>query len=361
MKRFSSLLAAAFRRGNFLQKGKVPFSFAFPPNQRQLKRAGAFVAAITLVAVIGLVLVRHANAVNGTFSVGTITPTNLSSAAKPDSFGSLFVDRRSAGLANSLTSYLAPMAPLPVTGVCSGTRNIPGDYATLAAAITDINTNGVLAGGGGCTLNLVAGNPQTAPAGGYAINIATNLPTLSDPLILQGNANTITAPNPQASGTLNDAIFKIIGSDFITITGFTMQENAANTGSNPPNNNMTEWGVALLYATTTNGAQNITIQNNTISLNRTYQNTFGIYANATHAATTPTTPATATTTAGGNSGLKIYSNNISNVNNGIVVVGPLAAADNNNGVDIGGASAATANTITNFGTTSTFSAYANVA
>lgn len=116
----------------------------------------------------------------------------------------------------------------------------------------------------------------------------------------------------------------------------------------------------MLYASTTNGAQNITVQNNTITLNRTYQNTFGIYSNSTHSATTVTTSATATTTAGGNSGMKAYTNNISNVNIGIVVVGPTAAADANTGIDIGGAAAGTGNTITNFGTTGTFSGYVNV-
>ena len=49
----------------------------------------------------------------------------------------------------------------------TGTKNIPGDYATLAAAITDLNVQGV--GAGGVTLNLVAGNPETAPAGGFVI------------------------------------------------------------------------------------------------------------------------------------------------------------------------------------------------
>ena len=91
-------------------------------------------------------------------------------------------------------------------------------------------------------------------------------------------------------------------------------------------NTMTEFGVALFYTTTTNGAQNDIIQNNTISLNRTYQNTWGIYANATHSATVVTTSASATTTAGGNSGLKVYGNAISNVNNGILVLGPTAVA-----------------------------------
>ena len=49
----------------------------------------------------------------------------------------------------------------------TGNLNIPGDYATLALAINDLNAQGV--GAGGVTLNLVAGNPQTAPLGGYVI------------------------------------------------------------------------------------------------------------------------------------------------------------------------------------------------
>ena len=243
----------------------------------------------------------------------------------------------------------------------TGTKNIPGDYATLAAAITDLNAQGV--GAGGVTLNLLAANPQTAPAGGYVIggtgSLVLTTTSAANPVTIQGNANTITAPTPQASGSLNDAIFKLIGADWITITGFTMQENAANTTTAAGSNNMTEWGVALLYVTTINGAQNNTIQNNTITLNRAYQNTFGIYSNSTHSATAITS-ATATTAAGGNSGLKIYGNNINNVNLGIVVIGPTAAADNNNPLDIGGAAAGTGNTITNYGRTGTFSGYANV-
>ena len=108
-----------------------------------------------------------------------------------------------------------------------GTKNIPGDYADLATAITDLNTQGV--GSGGVTLNLIASNPQTAPAGGYVIGGAGSLvlttASAANPIIIQGNANTITAPTPQASGNLNDAIFKLIGADFVTITGFTMLEN----------------------------------------------------------------------------------------------------------------------------------------
>lgn len=237
------------------------------------------------------------------------------------------------------------------------TPNLSASYPDLASALTALN--GITAISGPINLTCAAGT-ETSPAGGYVVNF-TATTTAVNTVTITGTGVTITTPNPAGTaGALNDAVFKIIGSDYVTLQGFTMQENALNTTTTAASNNMTEWGVALLYATTTNGAQNCTIQNNTISLNRTYQNTFGVYSNSTHSSTAPSTSATATTTAGGNSGLKIYGNNISNVNNGITVVGPTAVADQNNGVDIGGAGAGTANSITNYGTTGTFSTYANV-
>jgi trimeric autotransporter adhesin len=246
-----------------------------------------------------------------------------------------------------------------VTNPSNTTPAMSATYSSLDLAIADVNNRTAISGP--VTITLDASSPQTAPAGGYSItNTAITGGSTTNRFIFDGGGNTITAPSPQTSGNLNDAIFKIIGADFITIQNFTMQENAANTTTTETSNNMTEFGVALFYATTTNGAENNIIQNNTISLNRAYQNTFGIYANATHTATAVTTSATATGPGGGNSGLKIFSNTISNVNNGILVLGPTAAANFNTGIDIGGSSTATANTISNFGTTGTFSAFANV-
>ncbi|MGL2966454.1 GEVED domain-containing protein [Flavobacterium sp. XGLA_31] len=234
----------------------------------------------------------------------------------------------------------------------NGGSGLAGTYGSLASAITALN---------GATISspvviTLTGN-ETAPVGGYNI---TATGTSTNTITIQGSSSTITAATGLTSGALNDAIFKITGGDWITIQNFTMQENAANTTTTAASNNMTEFGVALFYATTTNGAQNCTIQNNTITLNRTYQNTFGVYSNSTHSATTVTTSATATTTSGGNSGLKVYGNVISNVNMGILVIGPTAIADVNTGIDIGGSSSTTGNTISNFGTTGTFSGYANV-
>ena len=235
----------------------------------------------------------------------------------------------------------------------NGGSGLAATYPSLAAAVTALNSATITAP---VTITLTAN--ETAPAGGYSITASG---TSANPITISGGGFTLTAP-AQTSGNLNDAIIKIIGGDYITIQNFTLSERvftpvAADIAAGT--NTMTEWGVALLYATTTNGAQNVTIQNNTINLNRNYQNTFGIYANATHSATAVTTSATASTTAGGNSGMKVYSNTISNVNMGIVVVGPTAVTDVNTGIEIGGSST-TGNTITNFGTTGTFSSYANV-
>ncbi|MGL5892010.1 MAG: beta strand repeat-containing protein, partial [Bacteroidia bacterium] len=226
----------------------------------------------------------------------------------------------------------------------TGTRNIPGDYATLAAAITDLNTQGV--GAGGVTINLIAGNPQTAPAGGYQITASG---TLADPIIIQGNANVILAFTPQAAASFTDAIFKIVGGDFIAINGFVMQENPGNTITAAATNTMTEWGVALLYGSATNGAQNNAIAGNTISLNRSYTNSWAVYSNTRHTATAVTVTADITAPSGSNSGNRVYGNIISNVNYAIAFIGSSTAANMDIGNDVGGTSALTGNTITNWG------------
>ncbi len=224
-------------------------------------------------------------------------------------------------------------------------------YPDLATAVTALNAATITSP---VTITLTAN--ETAPAGGYSI---TAQGSATNTIVIDGAGFTITANGALTAGALNDAIIKLVGADFVTIQNFIMQENAANTTTAAATNNMTEWGVALLYASTTNGASSNTIQGNTISLNRTYQNSFGIYSNSTHSATAVTTAATATGVTGANDSLRVYSNNISNVNNGITYVGPTAAADQADYIDIGGGSGQ-GNTLTNYGNTGTFSGYANV-
>lgn len=262
----------------------------------------------------------------------------------------------------TMLAFVLAAFAVTATAQLTGSKNIPGDYANVAAAVTDLNTQGV--GAGGVTFIVADGYTETAPAGGFTITNPTGNGA-GNPIVFRratsvGTRPAFTASNALVAGTLTDAIFKIVGTDNITLDGFSMLENAANTTTTAASNNMTEFGVALLYATTTNGSQNVTIQNCIIDLNRTYQNTFGVYSNSTHSATTVTTSATATTADGGNSGMKLYSNSITDVNLGIVVVGPTAAADHNEGLDIGGTLVSTGNSVTDYGTTGTFSGYANV-
>ncbi|MDI6833234.1 MAG: hypothetical protein QMD02_05225, partial [Bacteroidales bacterium] len=195
---------------------------------------------------------------------------------------------------------------------------ISGDplYPTLSAAIDSLNHQGV--GDGGVTIMVAPGNPQTAPAGGYVIT-ASGDP--SKPIIFQGNGNMVTAFSPQDEGKINDAIFKIIGGDYITIRGFMMMENPANTTTTAASNNMTEFGIALFYATPDDGPQNCTIIDNTITLGALYQNAFGIYANSRHTATSMTSGADITSLNGAFNNLQILNNTISNVNMGVVLVG----------------------------------------
>ncbi|HSS20326.1 MAG TPA: Calx-beta domain-containing protein [Pyrinomonadaceae bacterium] len=274
---------------------------------------------------------------------GTREPVGTESAPANDF---KFPYSNPAASAGALQSML-PRVSTPLAGL-TGTKTIPGDYATLALAITDLNTNGV--GAGGVTFSVLA--PQTAPAGGYVIGGAGSLVLTSssaaNPITFTGNGNTITAFNPQTVSNINDGIIKLIGADFVTIQGFTLQENPANTIiATGPTNNATEFGIGLFYVTVTDGAQNNTIQNNTITMNRAYANTFCIFSTTRASATAVGTTADATTPAGTNSNTKIYSNNLSNTNYAIVFLGSSVSSPQETGTDIGGSSIATGNTITN--------------
>jgi len=229
-------------------------------------------------------------------------------------------------------------------------------YATVSAFVTALNLGTVTAP---VTMYAIGGSAtETATVGGIDI---TKTGTAANPIIFQkfgSGTYTIQSSAALVVGRLYDGIIKLTGADYITIDGFNLQENAANVNSTAGTNTMTEWGIALLHTSSTDGAQNNTIQNNTITLNRIYTNTFGIYSNARH---NPTTIATANditnNTTGPNNGNKIYGNTISNVNMGITFIGVSAPANHDVGNDIGGSSAATGNTISNWGGAAAASGY----
>jgi len=242
----------------------------------------------------------------------------------------------------------------------SGNKTVGIDYPSIAAFVTDVNAQGVLTGGGGVTLFVPAGYSETAPIGGYAI---TATGTAAENITIVGSGAPqpiITANSGLTVGSLNDAIFKIIGGDYINIANLDMRENAANTTTAAATNNMTEFGVALFYGSTTNGAQRNSVINNTITLNKTYTNTFAVYSSVRHDAVTMTTTADITAPSGANSNNKVYGNIISNVNYAVVFIGSATAANQDSGNDVGGTGVSTGNVITNWGTAAAASAYPNL-
>lgn len=237
----------------------------------------------------------------------------------------------------------------------TGPKAIPGDYATIAAAITDLNAQGV--GAGGVTFNVAAGHTETL-AGKQTI---TATGTAANPIVFQKSGSGANPVITSYTGTvatpsvIADGMIVLAGSDYVTFDGIDLQEAAGNTTTA----SVMEYGFGLFLASATNGCQNNTIKNCVITLNR-LQNTawtapghngsVGIaVSNGLH---TATGAVTLTAASGSNSFNKFYSNTIQNCNVGIAFVGyaapsPFTLGDTNN--DVGGTSATTGNTIKNYG------------
>jgi trimeric autotransporter adhesin len=243
-----------------------------------------------------------------------------------------------------------------VTNQTNTTPNLLASYPSLSAALTDLNA--VTAMTGPVTLTLAAGS-ETSPITGFTIGSATLNPVLSatnSVLINTSGAAIINAAVGVSTpaSTAPDGMLKIVGADYITIDGLTLTDaNAANPAT-------MEFGIALFKASLSDGAQNNTIKNCTISMQRInnvagtapmVEGAVGILVinSIPTAATTSLTP---TAAVGTNSFNKFYSNAISGGNYGIALSGfaaltPFATGDAGN--DIGGSSLATGNTILNFG------------
>ncbi|MET0637135.1 MAG: hypothetical protein ABWZ25_13985 [Chitinophagaceae bacterium] len=246
---------------------------------------------------------------------------------------------------------------ITAAGQLSGTRSIPGDYPTIASAVNAVNASGV--GAGGVIFNIAANHTETITT---TISLkATG--TVANPIVFQkdpstSGANPVIMAYTNGTGTpataVQDGIWRLRGSDYVTIDGIDVTENPDNS-SNP---STMEYGYALYKASTSNGCQFVTIRNCVITLNR-INNATGtapmadgstgiIVMNAIDTlAVTNLTPV-----AGGtNSYNRFYSNTIQNCNTGIALIGYTASSALNADAynDIGGADASTGNTIINYG------------
>lgn len=240
-------------------------------------------------------------------------------------------------------------------GQLTGIKTIPGDYLTVEAAVTDLNTQGV--GLGGVTFDVAAGHSETLS--GKIIMTATG--TATDPIIFQKSgigANPVLNAYVGILATpsvLADGFWVFAGSDYVTIDGIDLMESASNTTTVQ----VMEFGFGLFKASDIDGCQFNTIKNCTITLDK-FQNTawlapghngsVGIAVlNSLYNANGAVTVLAAS---GSNSFNQFHSNTIQNCNAGISFVGfaaatPFDLGDTNN--DVGGSSALTGNTILNFG------------
>ena len=80
----------------------------------------------------------------------------------------------------------------------TGTKTIPGDYTSMAAAVADLNFNGV--GTGGVTFNITAGYTET---GNFTI---TATGTAANPIVFQKNGAGANPLFTAAIGTGWDAV-----------------------------------------------------------------------------------------------------------------------------------------------------------
>ncbi|MDO8999366.1 MAG: T9SS type A sorting domain-containing protein [Bacteroidota bacterium] len=237
----------------------------------------------------------------------------------------------------------------------SGVFTVPGSYASIAAAINDLNIQGV---NGAVTINISAGYTETAPVGGFTL---TATGSIANTITFKKNgvgANPLITAYVGGTGTpgtaFQDGVWRFVGSDYITVDGIDIND------PNISNPSTMEFGYGFFKASATDGCQNNTIRNCVITLNRNNNATGtnpavdgsrGIeFVNALTGA--HTTVLSITAASGANSNNKVYSNTIQNCNVGVSMIGfadvtPFSNADTGN--DVGGSSTLTGNTIVNFG------------
>ncbi len=241
-----------------------------------------------------------------------------------------------------------PQIAVTIDNPTNTTPNLSASYTSLADAITALNS--VTSMTGPVTFSLAAGGTETAPAGGYllgseSLNSATTAnKNITFTKTLVGVNPLITAFTPGTGTT--DGIWKILGTDYVTINNITVQENASNTTAVM----QMEWGFALLKRSNTtpfDGCQYVDIQNCNVTLNKANTAAIGIYL-GNHIATA-TTSLVITDISDAHNNCKFNGNTISNVYgafslSGYAASSPYTLFDQNNEIGV-----TSGNTISNLG------------
>jgi hypothetical protein len=222
----------------------------------------------------------------------------------------------------------------------NGTYTIPGNYPTISSAVTALNAYGV---SGVVTFNVAAG---------YTENITSQLTITTTGT----SSNTITfqksgpGANPKITrtdigsnvtsiiGGLGDAVIRLDGSDYITFNGVDIAASLSDI----------EYGYFTYKPNATNGCQNVTIKNSTITMTKgTSAFVMGIYISNGPTLVSDATGVTVTATSGINQNVVLTGNTIQNVHNGIYAQGYSTSTYHDQNITIG--AAGNGNTIQNFG------------
>jgi trimeric autotransporter adhesin len=199
----------------------------------------------------------------------------------------------------------------------SGTKTIPGDYATIATAVTALNSSGV--GAGGVTFNVAADYTESI----ITPILLTATGTSSAPIVFQKSGSganpkvTRTDGGTLATSTLGgqgDAIIIIQGSDYVTFDGISAAASSEGI----------EYGYYLRKASATDGCKYVTIKNSVVDLTKgTSRYIAGIYSSNNDAASSVSsaTGITITSEGGRNENVTINGNTIQDVFAGILLRG----------------------------------------
>ena len=146
-------------------------------------------------------------------------------------------------------------------GQLSGSASVPGTYSSIAAALADLNGQGI---SGAFTLNIAANYSETAVTGGFTLS-ATGSP--ATPITIRKNGvgkNPLiiayTGGNKTPGAATQDGIFRICGSDHVTIDGIDLSDpNTANPAT-------MEFGYGLFKNDSADGCNHVCIRNCRITL-----------------------------------------------------------------------------------------------
>ncbi len=230
----------------------------------------------------------------------------------------------------------------------TGVKSIPGDYADIATAVSDLNAVGV--GAGGVTFNVAAGHTESS---GAQITITT-AGAAGNPIVFQksgaGANPSITRTDAGSSttstiGGLGDAVIRIDGTDYLTFDGIDVSASLQGI----------EYGYLTSKPSVSNGCQFVTIQNCVVTMTKgTSAYVIGIYVGNGATSVSSATGLVVNANSGRNENISITGNTIQNVHAGIYCRGYSTAAFYDQNITVSG------NTIQNFGggsSTTTYGVY----